>query len=583
MANRYWVGGTATWDATAGTKWSTTSGGSGGASVPTSIDNVFFDGSSTYTCTLGANAAGQQITFNNANASFTAGGYAVNCQKFITVSSSAINITNSTINCNGDGGPGVYWDARGIATFTSTGSTINVGSSSIRAGFESGGKTYNTVTTASSTTFEIGGGGTYTNLTFQQPSSGSGNGVYWTELKINQSITVTGTLSITGLNDSARIFVSPSNLLDTAKTITAATVSLTNVDFYKITAAGAASPFTGTKIGNAGGNTNITFPSSVTRYISNTPGNWSSTSTWSTTSGGSGGASVPLAHDDVIINTSGSTQNAGTSIRSLTSTNNVNFGASAQDTPLQICGGDITLSSGTGTWSTSQNSWNLLNESGSSKNISIPNTTGSYTVKNLNIVTGSYTLTGNIGSNSIAGAESVILYSTLSLGSNSVFCSTWNAQAASTVTAGTSTIFVSLQFSGGGKTYNTVDFYSTGSSFTVTGSNIINTIKSSVDQAKTINFTAGTTTTVNNWLITGSLGKVVTITSPTAAVHNLAYTGASQVSGIDYLNISYSNATPSVYPFTWFAGANSTNSGNNTGWVFLSYSFGNGLFFSGDF
>jgi hypothetical protein len=29
MANRYWVGGTATWDATAGTKWATTSGGAG--------------------------------------------------------------------------------------------------------------------------------------------------------------------------------------------------------------------------------------------------------------------------------------------------------------------------------------------------------------------------------------------------------------------------------------------------------------------------------------------------------------------------------------------------------------------------
>lgn len=43
MADRYWVGGTATWDNTAGTKWSTTSGGAGGASVPTSSDNVYFD------------------------------------------------------------------------------------------------------------------------------------------------------------------------------------------------------------------------------------------------------------------------------------------------------------------------------------------------------------------------------------------------------------------------------------------------------------------------------------------------------------------------------------------------------------
>lgn len=52
MADRYWVGGTAAWDGTAGTKWSTTSGGAGGASVPTSADDVFFDAASTGTCTI---------------------------------------------------------------------------------------------------------------------------------------------------------------------------------------------------------------------------------------------------------------------------------------------------------------------------------------------------------------------------------------------------------------------------------------------------------------------------------------------------------------------------------------------------
>lgn len=42
MAARYWVGGTASWDATAGTKWALTDGGAGGAAVPTSSDDVFF-------------------------------------------------------------------------------------------------------------------------------------------------------------------------------------------------------------------------------------------------------------------------------------------------------------------------------------------------------------------------------------------------------------------------------------------------------------------------------------------------------------------------------------------------------------
>lgn len=58
MADRYWVGGTGTWVAGTLTNWSATSGGAGGATVPTTNDRVFFDGNSgTGTCTLGANTA----------------------------------------------------------------------------------------------------------------------------------------------------------------------------------------------------------------------------------------------------------------------------------------------------------------------------------------------------------------------------------------------------------------------------------------------------------------------------------------------------------------------------------------------
>lgn len=59
MALRYWVGGTANWDNTAGTKWSTTDGGAGGSAVPTSADDVFFtatSGANTITITATANA-----------------------------------------------------------------------------------------------------------------------------------------------------------------------------------------------------------------------------------------------------------------------------------------------------------------------------------------------------------------------------------------------------------------------------------------------------------------------------------------------------------------------------------------------
>jgi len=57
MALRYWVGGTATWDGTAGSKWSLTSGGVGGQAVPTSADDVIFNNASginTVTIATGA-------------------------------------------------------------------------------------------------------------------------------------------------------------------------------------------------------------------------------------------------------------------------------------------------------------------------------------------------------------------------------------------------------------------------------------------------------------------------------------------------------------------------------------------------
>ena len=49
MANRYWVGGTGTWNTTSTTNWSASDGGASGASVPTSADSVFFTDSSGLT------------------------------------------------------------------------------------------------------------------------------------------------------------------------------------------------------------------------------------------------------------------------------------------------------------------------------------------------------------------------------------------------------------------------------------------------------------------------------------------------------------------------------------------------------
>lgn len=67
---RYWVGGTATWDATAWTKWSTTSGGAGWADVPNQYDDVFFDANSTGVITVSSSTVVGGFSLANFAGSF---------------------------------------------------------------------------------------------------------------------------------------------------------------------------------------------------------------------------------------------------------------------------------------------------------------------------------------------------------------------------------------------------------------------------------------------------------------------------------------------------------------------------------
>lgn len=62
MADRYWVGGSNSWTPTNTASWSDTSGGTGGFSVPTASDNVFFDvnsGDSTTVITVTSGGGGR--------------------------------------------------------------------------------------------------------------------------------------------------------------------------------------------------------------------------------------------------------------------------------------------------------------------------------------------------------------------------------------------------------------------------------------------------------------------------------------------------------------------------------------------
>ena len=119
-------------------------------------------------------------------------------------------------------------------------------------------------------------------------------------------------------------------------------------------------------------------------------------------------------------------------------------------------------------------------------------------------------------------------------------------------------------FAGGGLTYNnlTIAGGAGGATVTFTGSNKFNTLSATNTSAFTITFTAGTTTTVNNWNVSGTSGNVVTLGSSTTSAYTIAKTGTNVFSG-KYLNISYMTASP-----TTFSAFNSTNGGNNTGVTF---------------
>jgi hypothetical protein len=115
MADRYWVGGTASWDGTAGTKWATTSGGAGGASVPTSADNVFFTAASgTVTVTVSATA-------NCANLNFTGFTGTLAGTSSILIYGSVVIVAGMTITHTGT----LYFSATsGSYTLTTNGKSI---------------------------------------------------------------------------------------------------------------------------------------------------------------------------------------------------------------------------------------------------------------------------------------------------------------------------------------------------------------------------------------------------------------------------------------------------------------------------
>ncbi len=124
-------------------------------------------------------------------------------------------------------------------------------------------------------------------------------------------------------------------------------------------------------------------------------------------------------------------------------------------------------------------------------------------------------------------------------------------------------------FSGGGLSYNTLWFArgANTESNTLVGNNSFVTLKDDGSEAHSLLFTAASTTSANNFEISGTSGKLITLNSTSTDTFNLIAT--EDIQSRDYLNIQHSVATPLNH---WYAGANSVdNQADETagsGWLF---------------
>lgn len=185
----------------------------------------------------------------------------------------------------------------------------------------------------------------------------------------------------------------------------------------------------------------------------------------------------------------------------------------------------------------------------------------------------SYNVTaGSMSSNNSNTRTIAVGSGTWTLGNSGASVWTVGSAVGLTVT-GTGTISMTSAsaktFVGGGAAYTNITLNQGGAgALTINGSNTFKNITNtySATGATQITFQASTTNTVSNFTATGTSGKVLTIISSSAGTQATLSKSSGTVS-VDYCAIKDSAATGGA---SWYAGANSTNNGNNTGWIFTA-------------
>lgn len=548
MANRYWILGTGTWDATNTVNWSDSSGGLGGFSVPTAADNVFFDansnvGTTAFTVTMATTPrVCNDFLASGLDGTMTLAGTSID----LTVSGSlTFQATNFTRTYSG------------VTTFnaTTTGKTVTTNGVAFGANitFDGVGGAWtlgSALTVVGATNVTILTNGTldiqsYTLSTgrFSSNNSNTRTIAFGTgQISCTGTGTLWNTSTVTGLTTTGTQVVNVTSTATTPTTITVNTGSLSEANSISYNFTGGTYILSVAPIsGNSVRNLNFTGYAGAAQLSS----------------------SSSVIYGNLLLSSGMTVTASGNamSFRATSGTQQITTNAKTIEFPLTFngVGGTFQL----------QDALTM----GSTRTATLTNGTLDLFGKTLTVGTAFTTGTGtkNLTFN---GGTLVCPTAAVTAFNNAV-------PTGFTTTAGTGTGTISMTaataktFVGGGSAFNCTLNQGGAGALTITGSNTFLDITNTVQPASVL-FTAGTTSTFSNFSLSGTAGNLITIGSVTAASHTLSK--ASGTVSADYLSISRSTATGGA---SWYAGANSTNGGNNSGWVFTAPpapSIGNGNF-----
>jgi len=552
---------------------------------------------------IGANSL--TVTYGAFNTS--ASNYALTASVLQSTSSNirSITLNGSTLTLSGN-------TAFSISTTTTANLTFSAGTSTITMDASSpilngGGQTFYNVTfnQPAGISASITGANTFNNLTFTGRTS-----VGISSASFNADQTINGTLTVSAGTASAYRNFLASDTLGTSRTLTCAAVSLTDVDFRDITIAGAAAPASGTRLGDAKGNSGITFPAAKTVYWAIAGGGtWGAVGgSWAATSGGVADATqFPLPQDTAYIPFATPNDNASITV-------NFNYNIGTLDMSNRNGSARVTLATGTttptiygnwinGTGTTLSGSGRLtyagrgaqtirsegktftqattINSLGGSVTLQDAWVTSSGTTNNNpQLLAGTFDANGynvtNAGTGAyVAFSSTGTLARTVAVGSGTWTLSgsgtQWSVTGSNTTVTGSGTISftnsTSKQFTGGGLSYSGITLNQGGAgALVINGNNTIKTITNtySATGATSISLGGNTTTLTNPWTATGAAGNVLTVSGSPAI---LIFSGSGTAADVNYLSISNVRA----YDLTneWYAGPNSTN-GGSLGWYFVA-------------